>query len=80
MSFKKFNQFIFEKKKGDKKDIEEVTADTSKVDPAISLQCPKCGATDKVCNCYTDDYYNAKVPQQTPKGEIKTKPKKKKDE
>lgn len=75
MSFKKFNQFIFEKKKGDKKDIEEVKADSPAIDPAITLTCPKCGNSDKVCNCYTDDYYNAKVPQQTPKGKIKTKKK-----
>ena len=78
MSFKKFDQFIFEKKKGDKKDIEQVSADSPAIDPAVTLQCPKCGASDKVCNCYTDDYYNAKIPQQTPKGKIKTK--KKKDE
>ena len=78
MSFKKFTQFITEKKKGDNKDIEQVDADNPKIDPAIALKCPKCGSSDKVCNCYTDDYYNAKIPQQTPKGKIKTK--KKEDE
>jgi hypothetical protein len=78
MVFKKFIQFITEKKKGNSKDIEEVSADKPNIDPTISLACPKCGNSDKVCNCYTDDYYNAKTPQNTPKGQIKTK--KKKDE
>jgi hypothetical protein len=76
MAFKKFTQFLIEKKKGDKKDIEQVNPDSSDVDPTIASKCPKCGSSDKVCNCYTDDYYNAKTPYTTPKGSIKTKRKK----
>jgi hypothetical protein len=76
MAFKKFIQFITEKKKGDSKDIEQANPDSPNVDPTIAEKCPKCGSSDKVCNCFTDDYYNAKIPQQTPKGSIKTKRKK----
>jgi hypothetical protein len=45
-------------------------------DPSIPLVCPKCGEADMLCACYTDDYYNARLQQQTPKGKIiKTKTK-----
>jgi len=67
MSFKKFIQFIVEKKKGDKHSIEQVDAPQPPIDPSISLKCPKCGESAKVCDCYVDDYYNAKTPQYTPK-------------
>lgn len=75
MPFKRFIQFILEKKKGDKHAIEQVSAETPPVDPSIALVCPKCGESAKVCNCYLDDYYNAKNPQWNPKGKI-IKPKK----
>lgn len=76
MSFKKFEQFINEKKKEDKKDIEAAVPETPPIDPSISLKCPKCGESTRICDCYIDDYYNAKNPQFIPKGKVK----KKKDE
>lgn len=69
MSFKKFIDFIFEKKT-DKHKIEDVRAKTPPMDTEAPLICPKCGESAKTCDCYTDDYYNAKNPQQIPKGKI----------
>ena len=79
MSFKKFIEYIVEKKKSDSKDIEQASPETPPVDPSAPLTCPKCGTTAQVCDCYIDDYYNAKTPYMTPRAS-KQKPKKKKDE
>lgn len=70
MSFKKFVDFIAEGTKIDpkKKDIEEVSASPASSD--VPDTCPKCGETVQVCNCFTDDYYDAKNPQYAPKGKI----------
>jgi hypothetical protein len=43
------------------------------IDPSVAMTCPKCGESEKVCDCYIDDYYNAKTPQYTPKGKTKKK-------
>jgi len=59
-----------------KKDIEEVSASNS--NPDLPNACPKCGETGQVCNCYTDDYYDAKTPQYAPKGKITKRDNKKK--
>ena len=78
MIFKKFIEYILEGKKVDpkKKDIEDVQPQMKDSDPSIPLVCPKCGEADMLCACYTDDYYSAKLQQQTPKGKIiKTKTK-----
>ncbi len=72
MPFKKFIEFLYEKKKKD--DIEEVFAESPNTDPAMTLSCPKCGESGLRCGCYEDDYYNAKNPQWTPKAK-KRKPK-----
>ena len=50
------------------------------LDPSVPTKCPKCGQTSSPCECYTDDYYNAKISQQTPRPNRIIKPKKKKDE
>jgi hypothetical protein len=77
MSFKKFFQFILEKKKPSDKDIEEIEA--PKPDsPAEPLSCPKCGSSRLPCECYTDDYYDAKKSHQTPRPSTTIKPKNKK--
>lgn len=70
MIFKKFIDFILEAAKVDpkKKDIEDVQPQVKDSDPSVPLVCPKCGESNQICNCYTDDYYNAKTPQYTPKG------------
>lgn len=78
MIFKKFIDYIIEGKKVDpgKKDIEDVQPKTKDSDPSIPLTCPKCGETNMICACYTDDYYSVKSQQMIPKGKIiKTKTK-----
>ena len=78
MIFKKFIDYILEGKKVDpkKKDIEDVQPQMKDSDPSIPLVCPKCGESDMVCACYTDDYYSARSQQMIPKGKIiKTKTK-----
>lgn len=68
MSFKKFVDFISEGSSVDpkKKDIEEVSAKPAVAN--IPQTCPKCGETVQVCDCYIDDYYDARNPQYAPKG------------
>ena len=70
MSFKKFIDFISEGSKIDpkKKDIEQVSAKPSDVN--LPETCPKCGASNQVCDCYLDDYYDARTPQYAPKGKV----------
>jgi hypothetical protein len=90
MKFKKFREFLNEiagppvkgagkKKEKDPKDIESADPLTPPIDPEVVTKCPKCGATSMVCGCFTDDYYNAKLPQQAPKPST-TKPKSKRYE
>lgn len=76
--FKKFKDFLLEKEK-DPKDIEEAMPESPKIDPLAPKKCSKCGSYKFPCKCYTEDYYDAKSPQNTPRPSIKT-PKKKKDE
>ena len=67
--FKKFLQFISESKVDPKKkDIEQVDAKPMHTNEPET--CPKCGETVNVCDCYKDDYYNAKTPQYTPRGKV----------
>ena len=80
MTFKKFSQFIAESKKPDKKDIEEASVPKPDAAPDANLACPKCGSSSLPCECYTDDYYNAKISQQTPNPNTVIKPKKKSNE
>jgi len=80
MAFKKFLEYILEKKKSDSKDIQDVMPPSPELDPSVPTKCPKCGQTSSPCECYTDDYYNAKISQQTPRPNRIIKPKKKKDE
>jgi len=80
MSFKKFLQFITEKKKADPKDIQDAKVPEPKIDPEAALACPKCGSTKMPCECYTDDYYNTKLQYQTPRPNKLLKPKKKENE
>jgi len=80
MSFKKFFEFLTEKKSADSKDIEEVKVPEPKANPNEPLACPKCGSTKMPCECYTEDYYNAKLSQQTPRPNKLLKPKKKENE
>ena len=86
MFFKKFRDFIIEaagpptkdagkKKKKDPKDIENAEPLTPPFNPEVPEKCPKCGSTNRPCQCYIDDYYNAKTPQWTPRPSV-TKPKK----
>ena len=90
MVFKKFRDFLNEiagppvkdagkKKKHNPKDIESVDPLVPPIDPEVITKCPKCGATTGVCGCFTDDYYNAKLPQQAPIPST-TKPKSKRYE
>jgi len=62
MNFKSFSRFVNE----DKKDITDAEAPKASVDSDSKL-CPKCGKSNLPCKCYTDDYYDAKLQQQTPK-------------
>lgn len=78
--FKKFFQFISEGKKPKPHDIEQADPTNPPIDPAIVTKCPKCGSTGMICDCYTDDYYNAKLPQQAPRPNKKVKPKTKDNE
>lgn len=80
MLFKKYIEFLTEKKKSDPKDIEEVKIPEPKANPAEPLACPKCGGTQLPCECYTKDYYNAKLAQQTPRPNKLIKPKRKENE
>lgn len=89
MTFKRFKEFIQEaagpptkdagkEKKKDPKDIESADPLTPPINPEVGRVCPKCGKSEGVCNCYIDDYYDAKLPQQAPRPSIqKGKPKKK---
>lgn len=70
--FKKFIPFVLERK-NDKDAIEDVVANSPKHDTSIALVCSKCGEPGGLCDCFVDDYYNAKTPQQMPKGKTKTK-------
>lgn len=79
MHFKKYSDYLLEKKK-DSKDIEEVEIPKPEADSEIPLTCPKCGSTSLPCKCYTEDYYNAKLGQQTPRPGKTHKPKKKENE
>ena len=74
MEFKKFTEYLSEKKKPNPKDIEEVVPEKpSSGTPIISIK-------DKIINA-TEDYYNAKTPQWNPKGKsIKPKDKKMEEE
>jgi hypothetical protein len=78
MSFKKFVDFIAEGSSVDskKKDIEEVSA--KPVGSDIPQTCPKCGESVMVCDCYIDDYYDARNPQYAPKGKTIKRDNKKK--
>lgn len=80
MAFKKFIEFLAEGKKPNKKDIEEVEVPKPDANPDANLACPKCGSSKLPCECYTDDYYNAKISQQTPRPNKILKPKKKENE
>ena len=77
MSFKKFFEFLSEGKKNNPKDIEEVSVPKPNLDSDAPLACPKCGSFQLPCECYTDDYYNSKLSQQTPRPNKIYKPKKK---
>ncbi len=77
MIFKKFYQFLIEK--SDPKDIEDAQSPRPKIDPSISTKCPKCGKTSAPCECYIDDYYDAKLGKATPRPNKVIKPKKKKE-
>jgi hypothetical protein len=70
MPFKKFIDYLLEKKKDDAHKIEDAKPETPPIDPSVPLKCPKCGESAKICDCYRDDYYNAKTPQYTPKGKV----------
>lgn len=61
-TFKKFNAFL-----EGKSDIEstEEPLPIGKLIP--SKKCSKCGSYDLHCKCYTKDYYDAKLQQQSPK-------------
>jgi hypothetical protein len=74
MEFKKFTEYLSEKKKPNPKDIEEVVPEKPNAGtPSISIK-------DKIINA-TEDYYNAKTPQWNPKGKsIKPKDKKMEEE
>jgi hypothetical protein len=78
MSFKKFIDFISESSLVDprKKDIEEVSAKPS--DANLPEVCPKCGESAQVCDCFIDDYYDARTPQYSPKGKTIKRDNKKK--
>jgi len=80
MAFKKFKEFLLEGKKPGVKDIQDVEVPKPDLNPDANLSCPKCGSSKLPCECYTDDYYNAKISQQTPRPNKLLKPKKKKDE
>lgn len=80
MAFKKFIEFLLEKKKQGSDDIQDVEVPKPDANPDADLACPKCGSSRLPCECYTDDYYNAKIPQQTPRPNKIIKPKKKTDE
>jgi uncharacterized C2H2 Zn-finger protein len=67
MHFKKYSDYLNEKKDKDSKDIEEVEIPKPDLDPEIALACPKCGSSSLPCKCFTEDYYNAKLGQQTPR-------------
>jgi hypothetical protein len=82
MIFKRFREFLSEaagppvkgagkKKKKDPKDIESADPLTPPTDPRIETKCPKCGSTVRPCQCYIDDYYNAKTPQWAPRASTK---------
>ncbi len=64
MEFKKFIDFIFERKKPNKKDIQEVMPEK----PISGY--PEKSTVDKIVDA-TEDYFNAKTPQWNPKGKIK---------
>lgn len=80
MSFKKFFEFLTEKKKANPKDIVEVEVPKPDINPNEPLSCSKCGSSKLPCECYTEDYYNAKLTQQTPRPNKLLKPKKKENE
>jgi hypothetical protein len=82
MKFKRFREFLNElagaptkdagkKKKKDQKDIESADPLVPPTDPRIETKCAKCGSTTVPCQCYIDDYYNAKTPQWAPRATIK---------
>lgn len=68
--FKKFLDFLNEtsnriKTSNLSEKIPDPTIEKSKkVDDGL---CPKCGSDKIPCNCSVDDYYDSKLPQQTPK-------------
>lgn len=61
-TFKKFN--IFLEGKSDIDDPIEILP-SGKLIP--SKKCSKCGSYDLPCKCYSKDYYDAKLQQQSPK-------------
>jgi hypothetical protein len=87
MKFKRFREFLNEiagpptkgvgKKKGkDPKDIESADPLVPPERIDVATKCPKCGSTVRPCECFIDDYYNARTPQWAPNASV-TKPKKK---
>jgi hypothetical protein len=67
MLFKKYYQYLIEGKKPKSHEIRETEVPQPKVDPNTALKCPKCGSSEFPCDCFSNDYYDAKLPQQTPR-------------
>ena len=81
MTFKKFFSYLNEKKKSDAKDIQDVSIPVPNTkDPNEPLACPKCGTSKLPCECYTEDYYNAKLSHWAPRPNRVIRPKKEENE
>lgn len=66
--FKKFIEFLTEERIKTKQLSEEIPDPEVETPKSVtSDRCPKCGSTKVPCECYTEDYYDSKLSQQTPK-------------
>lgn len=66
--FKTFRDFILEKRIKTSPLAEEIPDPEVETPKSVADdKCPKCGSTKVPCECYTEDYYDSKLSQQTPK-------------
>lgn len=66
--FKKFDEFISEERiKVSQLAEENPDPEMETPKSVVDDKCPKCGSTKVPCECYTEDYYDSKLAQQTPK-------------
>lgn len=67
-TFKRFRDYLSEERIKTLQLSEEIPDPVLETPKSVTDDaCPKCGSTKIPCLCYTEDYYDSKLSQQTPK-------------